>query len=182
MAEKSTIARPYAEAVFQMADAAGELQQWSDMLQIVAVIAADADMQAVIGNTSVNKAQLAQLIIDVVDSGSQNVMTEQGKNLIKLLAENRRLDVVAEITVQFEILKAEAEKTVEAEMVSAQEVSAEQQSMIADKLKARLGRAVSLTCRVDESLMGGAIIKAGDMVIDGSVSGQLNKLSVELAG
>jgi F-type H+-transporting ATPase subunit delta len=178
MAEKSTIARPYAEAVFQTAEAAGQLQQWSDMLQTVAVIAADADMQAVIGNTSVNKAQLAQLIIDVAG----DVMTEQGNNLIKLLAENRRLDVVAEITEQFETLKAEAEKTVEAEMVSALEVSAEQQSMIADKLKARLGRAVSLTCRVDESLMGGAIIKAGDMVIDGSVSGQLNKLSVELAG
>jgi F-type H+-transporting ATPase subunit delta len=178
MAEKSTIARPYAEAVFQTAEAAGQLQQWSDMLQTVAVIAADADMQAVIGNTSVNKAQLAQLIIDVAG----DVMTEQGNNLIKLLAENRRLDVVAEIAEQFETLKAEAEKTVEAEMVSALEVSAEQQSMIADKLKARLGRAVSLTCRVDESLMGGAIIKAGDMVIDGSVSGQLNKLSVELAG
>jgi F-type H+-transporting ATPase subunit delta len=178
MAEKSTIARPYAEAVFQTAEAAGQLQQWSDMLQTVAVIAADADMQAVIGNTSVNKAQLAQLIIDVAG----DVMTEQGNNLIKLLAENRRLDVVAEIAEQFETLKAEAEKTVEAEMVSALEVSAEQQSMIADKLKARLGRAVSLTCRVDETLMGGAIIKAGDMVIDGSVSGQLNKLSVELAG
>jgi len=178
MAEKSTIARPYAEAVFQTAEAAGQLQQWSDMLQTISVIAADADMQALIGNTSVNKAQIAQLIADVAG----NVMTEQGKNLIKLLAENRRLDVVAEITEQFESLKAEAEKTVEAEMVSALDVSAEQQSMIADKLKARLGRAVSLTCRVDESLMGGAIIKAGDMVIDGSVSGQLNKLSVELAG
>jgi F-type H+-transporting ATPase subunit delta len=178
MAEKSTIARPYAEAVFQTAEAAGQLQQWSDMLQTVAVIAADADMQAVIGNTSVNKAQLAQLIIDVAG----DVMTEQGSNLIKLLAENRRLDVVAEITEQFETLKAEAEKTVEAEVISAQEVSAAQQSLIAEKLKARLGREVSLKCSVDESLMGGAIIKAGDMVIDGSVSGQLNKLSVELAG
>ena len=182
MAEKSTIARPYAEAVFQTADAAGQLKEWSAILQTVAMIAADADMQSLIGNTSVNKEQVAQLVIDVADSGSQKVMTDAGCNLVKLLAENRRLDVVAEIAEQFETLKAEAEKTVEAEIVSAMEVSVAQQSMIADKLKARLGREVSLKCRVDESLMGGVIIKAGDMVIDGSVSGQLNKLSVELAG
>ncbi|MCF6255149.1 MAG: F0F1 ATP synthase subunit delta [Gammaproteobacteria bacterium] len=178
MAEKSTIARPYAEAVFQLADANGQLKEWSAMLQTVALIATDAGMQGIIGNTSVNKAQLAQLVIDVAG----DVLTDSGRNLIKLLAENRRLDVIAEITVQFEILKAETEKTVEAEMVCAQKVSAKQQSMIAAKLKARLGREVSLKCTVDESLMGGAIIKAGDMVIDGSVSGQLNKLSVELAG
>lgn len=178
MAEKSTIARPYAEAVFQTADAAGQLKEWSAMLQTVAMIAADADMQSLIGNTSVNKEQVAELVIDVAG----DVMTDAGRNLVKLLAENRRLDVVAEITEQFETLKAEAEKTVEAEIVSALEVSAAQQSLIAEKLKARLGCEVSLKCSVDESLMGGAIIKAGDMVIDGSVSGQLNKLSVELAG
>jgi len=178
MAEKSTIARPYAEAVFQLADANGQLKQWSAMLQTIAMIAADADIQSIIGNTSVNKEQVAQLVIDVAG----DVMTDAGRNLVKLLTENRRLDVLAEITEQFETLKAEAEKTVEAQVVSAQEVSAAQQKMIAEKLKARLGREVSLTCTVDESLMGGAIIKAGDMVIDGSVSGQLNKLSVELAG
>lgn len=178
MAEKSTIARPYAEAVFETAKASGELKQWSALLQAAALITADADMQNIIGNTSVNKEQLAQLIIDV----AADVMTDQGRNLIRLLSENRRLNVVAEICEQFETLKAEAEKTVEAEIVSAQEVSAAQQTLIADKLKARLGREVTLKCTVDESLMGGAIIKAGDMVIDGSVSGQLNKLSVELAG
>jgi len=178
MAEKSTIARPYAEAVFELAQANGQLQQWSDLLQAVALIAADADAQSVIGNTAVHKEQVAQLVIDVAG----DLVSDQGANLIRLLAENRRLDVVAEIAEQFEALKAEAEKTVEAEIISAQEVSAEQRSLIAEKLKTRLGREVSLKCRVDESLMGGAIIKAGDMVIDGSVSAQLNKLSVELVG
>ena len=178
MAEKSTIARPYAEAVFQLAQANGQLQQWSDMLQTATVIVADADMQSLIGNTSVNKAKIAELVIDVAGK----VMTEQGANLIKLLAENRRLGVMSEITEQFELLKAEAEKTVEAEVVAASEVSQAQQAQIAAKLKARLGREVSLKCSVDASLLGGAIIKAGDLVIDGSVSGQLNKLSVELAG
>ena len=178
MAEKSTVARPYAVAVFQMANASKQLKEWSAVLQTVALIAEDADTQTIISNTSVKKEQLAQVFIDVAGE----VMTEQGSNLIKLLAENRRLNVIAEIAEQFETLKAEAEKTVEAEIISAQEVSAAQQSMITEKLKARLGCEVSLKCSVDESLMGGAIIKAGDMVIDGSVIGQLNKLSVELAG
>jgi F-type H+-transporting ATPase subunit delta len=182
MAEKSTIARPYAEAVFETAQASGQLKEWSALLQTVALITADADMQGLIGNTSVNKKQLAQLIVDVADSVKKSVVTEQGNNLIRLLTDNRRLNVVTEITDQFETLKAEAEKTVEAEIVSAQEVSAAQQKLIAEKLKARLGREVSLKCTVDDSLIGGAIIKAGDMVIDGSASSQLNKLSVELVG
>ena len=178
MAEKSTIARPYAEAVFELAQASGQLAQWSDMLQAVNMVVCNEDMQGLIGNTSVGKAQLADLIVDVAGA----VLNEQGKNLVKLLAENRRLGVMAEIVEQFEVLKAEAEKTIEAEITAASEVSAAQQAKIAAQLKARLGREVSLRCRVDESLLGGAIIKAGDLVIDGSISGQLNKLSVELAG
>ena len=178
MAEKSTIARPYAEAVFQLAQSSGQLKEWSGMLQTIAHIASDADMRSILGNTSVTKSQVADLIIDVAGK----VLTEQGSNLVKLLAENRRLAVMAEIAEQFEALKAEAEKTVEAEVVAASEVSQAQQAEIAAKLKARLGCEVSLKCSVDESLMGGAIIKAGDLVIDGSISGQLNKLSVELAG
>jgi len=178
MAEKSTIARPYAEAVFELAKASGELKSWSEMLQTVAIITSDPDMQATIGNTSIGKQQVADVIIDVAGK----VMTEQGGNFVKLLAENRRLSVMDEIAAQFALLKAEAEKTIEAEVIAANEVSSQQQKLIIDKLKARLGREVSLTCRVDASLLGGAIIKAGDMVIDGSVSGQLEKLSVQLAG
>lgn len=148
------------------------------MLQTVAMITADEDMKGIIGNTSVSKSQTAELVIDVAGA----VMNEQGKNLVKLLAENHRLGVTAEITEQFETLKAEAEKTIEAEVIAATELGSAQQALITDKLKARLGCEVSLKCTVDESLMGGAIIKAGDLVIDGSVSGHLNKLSVELAG
>ena len=182
MAAPSPLARPYAEAVFALAKDSGQLKEWSDLLQAVSMIATDEDMQSIIGNTSVNKEQVAQLIIDVADSGSKNAMEEQGRNLIKLLAENRRLNVTTEITEHYETLKAEAEKSIEAEIVSAIEINAKQQSIIIEKLKKRLGREISLKCTIDESLMGGAIIKAGDTVIDGSVSGQLNKLSVELAG
>ncbi len=182
MAEKSTIARPYAEAVFQLAQANGQLKEWSGMLQAIALIAGAAEMQSVLGNTSVSKSQVAGLVIDVAGFSAKNALAELGSNFVKLLAENRRLTVMTDIAAQYEALKAEAEKTVEAEVVAASEISSAQQADIAAKLKARLGCEVSLKCSVDESLMGGAIIKAGDMVIDGSVSGQLNKLSVELAG
>lgn len=178
MAEKSTIARPYAEAVFELAQSSGQLKQWSAMLQTVSLIVANADMQRLIGNTSVSKPQVAALIIDVAGA----VLNDEGRNLIKLLADNRRLGVMAEIAEQFEALKAEAEKTVEAEVIAATPVSSTQQARIAEQLKARLGRQVTLKVSVDASLIGGAIVKAGDLVIDGSVSGQLNKLSVELAG
>jgi len=178
MAELSTIARPYAEAVFALAQEEKDLATWSDMLAIAAAVAADENMQPLIGNTNINKAQLSELFLDICG----DKLTTLGKNMIKVLVENRRLNVLPEIARQYEALKAEAEKTVEAEVISAFEVSQTQQKQIADKLKQRLGRAVSLTCRVDESLLGGVVIKAGDLVIDGSALGQIHKLSVELAG
>jgi F-type H+-transporting ATPase subunit delta len=177
MAEKSTIARPYAEAVFALAKAQKQLKAWSDMLQTAAAVAMNDDMQAMISNTNVRKDQVAKLIIDVCG----NKFSAEGKNLIRLLAENRRLIFLAEIAAQYEALRAEEEKTIDAEVIAAFEVSAAQQKQIAEKLKARLGREVSLSCRVDSTLLGGAIIKAGDLVIDGSTKGQIQKLSIELA-
>lgn len=178
MAEISTIARPYAQAVFELAQEQSKLQAWSDMLQLAALVASDEAMQAIMGNTSVTKAQLTELFLNVcVDK-----LTKEGANFVRLLVENRRLSVLPEIARQFEALKAEAEKTIEAEVISAFAVSAEQQKLLQQQLKTRLGREVSLTCRVDESLLGGAVIKAGDTVIDGSTLGQLRKLSIQLAG
>lgn len=178
MAEKSTVARPYAEAIFDLAMEQSKLQDWSDMLAYAAAVASNEDMAQLIGNTNVNKRQMAELFTGIC----AKQINAEGQNMIKLLVENRRLNVLAEIAQQFETLKAEAEKTIEAEVVSAFEVSKKQQSLIAEKLKSRLGREVTLTCRVDESLLGGVVIKADDLVIDGSSIGQIRKLSVELAG
>lgn len=177
MAEISTIARPYAQAIFELAQEQSKLQDWSDMLQLVAAVAANEDMRSVIGNTSVTKDQLTELFLGVC----KGKLTDEGENFIKLLVENRRLSVLPEIAQQYETLKAEAEKTIEAEVISAFEVSDAQKKLLQDQLKARMGREVSLTCRVDESLLGGAVIKAGDTVIDGSTLGQIRKLSVKLA-
>ena len=177
MAEKTTIARPYAEAVFALAKEQSKLKQWSEMLQAAAAVTSNDDMRQLIGNTNVSKDQLAKFVLDLCGGD----FSDEGKNLIRLLAENRRLTLMDEIAAQYEELRAEEEKTIEAEVVSAFEVSAAQQKQISDKLKARLGREVTLSCRVDPSLLGGAIIKAGDLVIDGSTLGQIQKLSIELA-
>ena len=177
MAEISTIARPYAEAIFELAQEQSKLQDWFEMVQLGAQVAGDEGMQSVIGNTSVTKEQLTELFLSICGKN----LTAQGENLVKLLVENRRLNYLPEIARQFETLKAEAEKTIEAEVISAFEVSAEQQKLLQQKLKKRLGREVNLTCSVDESLLGGAVIKAGDTVIDGSTLGQLRKLSTNLA-
>ena len=177
MAEKSTIARPYAEAMFSLALEEANLSDWSDMLQLAAAVAADEQTQDIIGNTNVDKSALAQMFIDVLGKK----LNEQGQSMIKVLADNRRLGFLPEIAEQYEVLRADQEKTIEAEVVSAFEVSDEQQKQIAEKLKAKLGREVTLTCSVDKSLIGGLVIKAGDMVIDGSAIGQIQKLSIELA-
>lgn len=177
MAEKSTIARPYAEAVFALAQEQSQLKSWSNVLQAASIVVENDDMNALISNTNVSKSQVADLILDIC--GKE--FSEEAKNLVRLLAENRRLVLLPEIAAQYEVLRAEAEKTIEAEVVSAFTISEAQQKQIAEKLKARLGREVSLSCSVDEALIGGAIIKAGDLVIDGSTRGQIQKLSIELA-
>lgn len=177
MAEKSTIARPYAEAVFALAQEQSNLKVWSDVLQATSIVVENDDMSALISNTNVSKSQVADLILDIC--GKE--FSDEARNLVRLLAENRRLELLPEMAAQYETLRAEAEKTIEAEVVSAFTISEEQQKQIAEKLKARLGREVSLSCSVDEALIGGAIIKAGDLVIDGSTKGQIQKLSIELA-
>ncbi len=177
MAEITTIARPYAQAVFSLAEEQKDLKSWSETLQLAAAIASDADMQGLIGNPSIDNERLAATFIDICGKK----ITDHAKNLINVLAENGRLSALPEISSQFEELKAEAESTVQAEMIAAFDVSDSQKKAIVAALKKRLGRDVTLTCKTDDTLLGGAIIRAGDLVIDGSVAGQLEKLTTALA-
>ncbi len=173
MAEKITIARPYAQAAFDLAQAAGDLKGWSAMLQLVAMVADEATVKNLIGNPSVQRDKLVKLIIDICGDS----LNEAGSNFVRVLGENKRLDVLTEIAVLYEQQRAEAEKSVEAEVISAFKLSDAQIARFAEALKKRLGRDVHLVAKIDESIIGGAIVQAGDLVIDGSVSGQLNKLS-----
>jgi len=176
MAEKSTIARPYAVAAFGLAKENNELAKWSDMLGFAAVAVTDKAMQDFVNNPKIEQDMLTRLMLEVC--GDQ--LNELGQNFIKVLIVNKRLNVLPEIAVLYNDLRAEAEKTVEAEVISAFPLTDAQQSNLIEGLKKRLGREVSLVSKVDENLLGGAIVRAGDLVIDGSVSGQLSKLETML--
>ena len=159
VAETSNIARPYAQAVFELAENTGDFGHWSDALHAMALVAANPDMRDLCG--------------DRIDG--------RGKNLIRLLALNRRLHALPAIKEQYEALRAEAERTVRAELDSALPVSEQEQQQIASALKTRLGRDVELVCKIDETLIGGAVIRAGDLVIDGSVKARLEKLAAAIS-
>ncbi len=176
MAEKTTIARPYAQAAFDVAQAAGNLKAWSTMLQLVSIVTADASMKDLISNPGVERGKLVNLIIDICG----NTLDEAGKNFVRVLGENKRLNVVAEIAALYELQRAEAEKSIDAQVVSAFALSEAQLAEFTKALKKRLGRDINLVAEVDESIIGGAIVRAGDLVIDGTVTGQLNKLSLAL--
>jgi F-type H+-transporting ATPase subunit delta len=176
MAEKSTVARPYALAAFELAREKDELAKWSEMLQFAALVASDDTMQQYIGNPHVSRDMLDKLFLGICAEH----LSDMGANFIKVLIENRRLDVLPEIAVLYEQHRAEAERTIEAEVISAFPLSEAQQNLLADKLKQRLGRSVNLVAKVDNNLLGGAIVRAGDLVIDGSVNGQIDKLAQSL--
>lgn len=173
MAEKSTIARPYALAAFELAQQAGDLKKWSEMLQFAASVADDKQMSSLFDSPKLTQEKLVELFFSVCE-GQLNTA---GQNFIRVLADNKRLNVLPEIAAMYEKHRAEAEKSVEAEVVSAFPLSDALQQQITDALKNRLGRDVSLVTRIDESLIGGAIIRADDLVFDASVSGQLDKLT-----
>ena len=173
MAEKMTVARPYSRAVFEIAREEDALAGWSEFLERGAMAAADERVQALIGNPAVSREELAQLFIEVCgDTAGAN-----GTNFLKLLAENGRMDWLPEIASRFEVLRADAENIVDVQLTSAVELDAEQRDSFAASLKKRLGREVRLHCDTDEKLLGGAIIRAGDLVIDGSLSGRLERLA-----
>lgn len=176
MAEETTIARPYAQAIFSIAQEQDDLQGWTEMLALSALVAADPDMAALIDNPRVSTEQTIELFIEVCGER----LNDTGKSMVRVLAENGRLPLLPEIARLYEAERAEAERTVKAQVVSATALNETQQAEIARALGQRLGREVSLECTVDETLLGGAVIRAGDLIIDGSVVGKLDKLGQEL--
>ena len=173
MAELSTLARPYAKAAFQAAVDAGELQAWSDMLVSTSNVVQEEKMGKVLSHPSLTGEQQAQTLIDVCG----DKMHKAGQNLVSVLAENKRISLIPQILEQFEHLKAELEKAVDVEIISAFDVSDESKQKLTDALKAKLAKDVRVTTTVDSTLVGGAIIRAGDLVIDGTVRGKLTKLA-----
>ncbi len=176
MAEPSTIARPYAEAVFKLADAEGELADWSAALANLAVVAADARVRAAIGDPNLSAAKLAGLIISIL----AGKLTGTAENFVRVLAENGRLDVLSEIRAQYEALKNEREGVVEAEVYTAFELDRTQVADLVSRLEKKTRRKVKARVSLDKSLIGGVKVVIGDKVIDGSARAQLGALETAL--
>ena len=176
MSELSTLARPYAEAVFRMAQGENDLAGWSARVQSLALIVSDAQVARLIADPAVAVDRVAGLVIEVAGAD----LGERGGNFVNVLAENDRLTLLPEISAQFETLKANAEGTLDATITSAQELSQAQIDDLVAGLKAKFNRAVNVQVAVDPELIGGAVIAIGDQVIDGSVKGRLQRMSFAL--
>ncbi len=172
MAELSTLARPYAKAVFERAQAEGKLAEWSEALNALAEVTEVPEAAQLIGSPQVSEGQLADVI-----GAACGGLDDAAKNLLQLLIENRRLSAARAIAEQYEALRAAAENRVDVDVVSATELSQAQQDKLAAALKQRLNSDVRLSCSVNPELMGGAVLKAGDLVIDGSLRADLQRLA-----
>ena len=176
MQENTTVARPYAQAVFETASEESKLTEWSEMLKLLAAVVADAQMKAVLEDPKMDAAALTDFVLGVCGKA----LSETGNNLVKVLAGAGRLTIVPEINKLYEQLRAEAEGLIEVSVTSAYELATEQQATISEVMAKRLGRKVEIAHEVDESLIGGVVIRAGDTVIDASVRGRLKALATQM--
>ena len=176
MQDLSTLARPYGLAAFNQAREEGKIQEWSNMLQLLALIMQDATMRGLIANPKVNDQQLAELIIDVGGDG----LSETGGNLVRLMAENERLAEMVDVAAVFEAERDLTEGRSHVQVTSAFALTEMQQKSIADSMSKRLGTEVDISVTVDKSLIGGVVIRAGDTVIDASLRGRLSQLGQSL--
>lgn len=184
MADLSTIARPYARALFDVATSAGALGAWSDALHVAATVVGDDHARRFLANPALTEEQRAGFVEVIAQDAQGGALwrSPEGRNLLRLLAENDRLLVLAEIAAQFDVLKAQAENKVKVTLVSATPVDAALAEQVKQALQKKLGRTVELTLEVDEKILGGAVIRAEDMVIDGSVRTRLERLAEALVG
>jgi F-type H+-transporting ATPase subunit delta len=176
MAEKATIARPYTKAAFESARSHDAFERWSTVLGTASSAVQDERVARLLSSPRVRPEQLSDLIAQIVGNG----MDELSRNFLATLAGNRRLALLPEIATMFEALRAEAENTADVQLISAVQLDDAQKQRLAAALKKRLKREVRLHCEVDESLIGGAIVRAGDFVIDGSLKARLDRLAVEM--
>ncbi|MDP5210702.1 MULTISPECIES: F0F1 ATP synthase subunit delta [unclassified Microbulbifer] len=173
MAELSTLARPYAKAAFSYAQQASDLSGWSAALETAALVSQSEKVRELLDNPQLTSEERAETFLSICS----DALGAHGSNFIRLLAENHRLQLLPEIFQLFEALKAQAEATLEVEVVSATPLNDAQAQVLSEKLSRKFEREIHLHCSVDENLLGGAIIRAGDTVIDGTVRGRLAKLA-----
>ena len=180
MADNNTVARPYAQAIFDVASAAGALSGWSDTLAVAGQLLTDKSLVEYLGAPELSDEQRLEFLTGLFGKAGASLLDgsdAKGTNFLKLLLENGRTSVLPEIAEHFEALKAKIENSVDAVVTSATPLSRDQEQEIARSLKKRLGREVRVSTEIDENLIGGAVIRAGDVVIDGSLRARLEGLA-----
>jgi F-type H+-transporting ATPase subunit delta len=177
MAERATIARPYAKAAFEYARDANAFAAWSQGLKAAAEIVADPRVAELVKDPKWPTSDIAGVVIEIADARLEAGM----QNFVRVLAENHRLLLLPEIAAHYEAERAAVENTADVEVISAVEMNASQADKLTAALNKRLKRRVRMQSSVDATLLGGAVIRAGDMVIDGSLKGRLERLGTELA-
>jgi len=173
MAELTTLARPYAKAAFKFALENSQLDQWSSNLGIAAQVLADEQAAEFVSAPQLTADQKAQLIIEVCGDS----VTEGAKNFFSVLSANDRLALLPVISTLFEQYKAEQEQSIDVDITSAFDLASDEQQKLAQALSQKFNREIKVSTETDNSLIGGVVIRSGDMVIDGSVAGRLKKLA-----
>jgi F-type H+-transporting ATPase subunit delta len=176
MAEIRTIARPYAEAVFKLAKAKGELAAWSDMLQLAAAVASDGRIRALIGDPKFPPRRLGELFLGICGEK----LSGEARNFVLLLAENGRVEILPEVSDLFEQLRAHYEGVLDANIISAFPMSEAQLKDLVATLEARFKRKIEPRVSIDPELIGGVKVEIGDEVLDVSVRGKLEAMAVAL--
>lgn len=177
MAESGELARPYALAAFKQAEEEGRLGPWADMLDLLATVARDAAMRGLIANPRMDHARLVDLFIDVCGDR----LSDTGRNFVRVIGHYGRFALLPEVSRQFAAERAAREGRDQIQVTSAFELSESQRTAIITAMERRLGTKVTLDCAVDTSLIGGVVIRAGDLVVDASLKGRLEQLTRVLA-
>lgn len=177
MSDLITAARPYARAVFELAQSESAFAAWSDALGLISALVTHADIREMLDSPKLGADQKAQLLIDVCEGK----LKPAEQNLLRTLAENDRFALLPDIAALYEMMRSEAESKIEAQVKSAHPLSDAQQQSIIAALKKKLGRDVTLVTEIDATLIGGVVIRAGDLVIDGSAQAKLASLGQALS-
>ena len=177
MAENATIARPYAKAVFDYAQESNSFDEWDAALDQLAAISSDETFSTMINDPRVEGSKITQLLTDL----TKDVLPNGGANFVSLLVKNERLDSLVDVKKQYADLVAQAKAIMTVEITTAMTLTSDQKSSLTSALEKRLGQKVNLIEIVDASLVGGAVIKANDLVIDGTAKGRIEKLTTALA-
>ncbi len=176
MSANATLARPYAKAVFELANAGKQLPAFSAKLAVSAALSNHAELAKLLASPRLQAAQRVSLLLPNGEAADSTFA-----QFLAVMADNQRLSLLPEVAAQFEALRAEAEKTLTVKVRTALPIEAAQQQALIDKLSKRFNRSVTLSVVLEPDLLGGAVLDAGSLVIDGSLSGKLTRMHTELA-